>query len=195
MDIPILLPGVPDADDACVARLTSEIHGREGVEEVHVVAGLGEPAQLCIHYDPEIIPLPRIRELVASAGARISERFGHVLWQVDGIGHQRRARTVADRLRALPGVMEAQASAAGLVRVEFDRTRQGSEQAIRDMLAGMGVTVSGPVAAREPAAEPGRAGKDEAAAPHAGHDHGGDKGASDEKVRIPGMVIRCSRRW
>ena len=181
MDIPILLPGVPDADDACVARLTSEIHGREGVEEVHVVAGLGEPAQLCIHYDPEIIPLPRIRELVASAGARISERFGHVLWQVDGIGHQRRARTVADRLRALPGVMEAQASAAGLVRVEFDRTRQGSEQAIRDMLAGMGVTVSGPVAAREPAAEPGRAGKDEAAAPHAGHDHGGDKGASDEK--------------
>jgi Cd2+/Zn2+-exporting ATPase len=181
MDIPILLPGVPDADDACVARLTSEIHGREGVEEVHVVAGLGEPAQLCIHYDPEIMPLPRIRELVASAGARISERFGHVLWQVGGIGHQRRARTVADRLRALPGVMEAQASAAGLVRVEFDRTRQGSEQAIRDMLAGMGVTVSGPVAAREPAAEPGRAGKDEAAAPHAGHDHGGDKGASDEK--------------
>lgn len=68
LDIPIMLPGIPDTDDACVARLTSEIQSREGVEEVHVAAvGPGEPAQLCIHYDPSIVPLPRIRELVASA--------------------------------------------------------------------------------------------------------------------------------
>lgn len=181
LDIPILLPGVPDTDDACVARLTSEIQGREGVEGVHVAAaGPGEPAQLCIHYDPSVVPLPRIRELVASAGARITERFGHVLWQVEGIAHQRRARTVADRLRAVPGVLEAEASAGGLVRVEFDRTR-GSEQAIRDALAGMGVTVTGPIAARRPAAKPDRVDKDQVADAHAGHDHGEHSHARGEK--------------
>ncbi len=182
LDIPILLPDVPDADDACIARLRSEIAGREGVEDVHVRAiGPNKPAQLCIHYDPEMMPLARIRELAASAGARISEQFGHVLWQVDGIAHQRRARTIANRLRALPGVLEAQVSATGMVRVEFERTRHGSEQAIRDALAGMGVTVSGTIAARGPAAEPARAGKDRRADAHAGHDHGGDKGESGEK--------------
>ncbi len=191
LDIPILLPDVPDADDACVARLTSEIGGRAGVEEVHVRGtGPGEPAQLCVHYDPEIIPLPRIRELAASAGATISERFGHLLWQVEGIAHQRRARTVADGLRTLPGVLEAQASAGGVVRVEFDRS-QGSEKAIRDALAKMGVTVREQVVARAPAPEPRRSGTDEAAdahgdhshagPDHAGHDHGEEKGGRGEK--------------
>ncbi|GHE75245.1 MULTISPECIES: heavy metal translocating P-type ATPase [Hyphomicrobiales] len=191
LDIPILLPDVPDADDACVARLTSEIGGRAGVEEVHVRGtGPGEPAQLCVHYDPEIIPLPRIRELAASAGATISERFGHLLWQVEGIAHQRRARTVADGLRTVPGVLEAQASAGGVVRVEFDRS-QGSEKAIRDALAKMGVTVREQVVARAPAPEPRRSGTDEAAdahgdhshagPDHAGHDHGEDKGGRGEK--------------
>ncbi|MGB3272963.1 MAG: heavy metal translocating P-type ATPase [Xanthobacteraceae bacterium] len=187
LDIPILLPGVPDADDACVARLSSEIGGRAGVEEVHVrSAGPGERAQLCVHYDPEILPLPRIRELAASAGVRISERFGHVLWQVDGIAHQRRARTVADGLRTVPGVLEAEASASGLLRVEFDRTGQGSEQAIRDALAGMGLTATEPASIRSPEGQPRRFGTDEAANAHAGqnhagHDHGSDKGGGGEK--------------
>jgi Cd2+/Zn2+-exporting ATPase len=185
VDIPILLPGVPDADDACVARLTSEIQSREGVEAVHVAAGgPDEPAQLCIHYDPEIVPLPRIRKLVASAGATITDQFGHVLWQVEGIGHQRRARTVADRLRAVAGVLEAEASAAGLVRVEFDRTR-GSEQAIRDALAGMGITVASAVVARRLTEAPERVGEERAArengdSDHVGHDHGDGKHDKDD---------------
>lgn len=155
LDIPILLPGVPDAADACVARLISEIRGRDGVEQVHVAgaAGPSEPAQLCIHYDPELMPLPRVRELITSTGARITERFGHVLWRVEGITHERRARTVADRLHALPGVLEAQASAAGVVRVEFDRTQHDSDKVIRNTLARMGVTVADSVAAGQPAAK------------------------------------------
>lgn len=122
LDIPILLPEVDDAADACVARLISEMRGRQGIEQVHVApASDGEPAQLCIHYDAEVLPLPRIRELVSGAGARIAERYGHAVWQLD-IPHARRARTVAERLRTLPGVIEAEASAAGIIRAEFDRS-------------------------------------------------------------------------
>src|SRR5581483_4630263 len=117
--------------------------------------------QLCVHYNPEILPLARIREVVERTGARITERFGHALWKVEGIGHERRARTVTEGLRALPGVFEAQASAAGLVRVEFDRN-QTSETVVLAALGRMGI------APARSAAAPARAHADE----HVGHDHG-----------------------
>ncbi|WP_354686978.1 heavy metal translocating P-type ATPase [Cupriavidus necator] len=140
MDIPILLPDVVDAADACVARLIGELHGRDGVEKVHVrPAAAQEPAQLCVHYDPAVVPLARIRELALSAGARITERFGHVLWQVEGVTHERRARTVAQRLRVLPGVLEAEVSPTGLVRAEFD-AEQVTEARIRETLAELGAS-------------------------------------------------------
>src|SRR3546814_3600419 len=52
LDIPLLLPDVKDEADACVERLTSELQGREGVSEAHIVPAPGNGnAQLCIHYD------------------------------------------------------------------------------------------------------------------------------------------------
>lgn len=141
LDIPVVLPGVPDAADACVGRLIDELQGRAGIDKVHVRPGEGSsPAQLCIHYDPDVLPLARIREITQAAGAKITERFGHVQWQVEGIGHQRRAQTVIDSLRTLPGVLEAAASAAGVVHVEFDRERL-TEQSLTSALARLGVTV------------------------------------------------------
>lgn len=144
LDIPILLPKVRDAADACVARLISELQGREGIAYVHVAAG--EPAQLCVHYDAAVIALSRIRELAEGAGARLTARFGHASWQVDGITHERRARTVAESLRRLPGVLEVEASASGVVRIEFDR-ETATEDEIRKALAEMEVTVVGDPAA------------------------------------------------
>lgn len=133
LDIPILLPEVSDAADACVARLTAQVAGWEAVDNAHVVAGAdGAAARLCIHYDPTVLPLPRIRELVAAAGAKISERYGHVVWRLN-IPHQRRARSIAERLKTLNGVIEAEASASGTVRVEFDRSTT-SEAALRGEL-------------------------------------------------------------
>jgi len=195
LDIAILLPGIPNAGDACVARLISEIQGREGIEEVHVTAGLGKPAQLCIHYDAEIISLLRIRELVDSAGAKITDRFGHILWQVEGITHERRARTVAERLRAVPGVLEAEASATGLVRAEFDRN-QVSESSIRDALVGMGIRSTDDADASRPSAKDhhdhggtGHRHADKEGADHGhvhkrddGHAHGGLLGSNTELI-------------
>ncbi len=139
LDIPLLLPGVPDADDACIGRLMAELQGRDGIQEVHVRRnGSDETPQLCIHYDTQILPLVRIRELVEAAGAQIANQYGHLLWSVEGIGHVRRARIVAERLRKLPGVLEAEASAAGIVRIEFAR-RQVEEPSLRETVAKMGV--------------------------------------------------------
>jgi Zn2+/Cd2+-exporting ATPase len=124
LDVPLLLPEVTDTADGCVSRLISLIESRPGVAEVHVTK---EPAgtlpQLCIHYDPDAISLPRIRELAKAAGTQIAERIGHVVWEVDGIGHQRRARSIGEMLRALPGVFEAEAILPGTVRVGASRCR------------------------------------------------------------------------
>ena len=96
LDIPVLLPDLPDAADACLDRLVSTLSKREGVERAHVICVDGDtPAALCIHFDAAKLPLPRLREMVRAAGAEITERYGHAIWQVTGINHARRARTVS----------------------------------------------------------------------------------------------------
>jgi Cd2+/Zn2+-exporting ATPase len=162
LDIPVLLPELSDVADACVKRLTADLEARQGVERVHVVAADGEePAKLCLHYDPEILPLVRIREIARTSGARITARFGHLTWNVSGIGHERRARTVVEKLRSSSGILEAEASAAGIVHIEFDR-KSTSEDSIASSLRDLGVKrmsdTSLPAAGKQ----------DE----HAGHDHG-----------------------
>ena len=50
LDLPLLLPEIPDEADRCVARMLDELREREGVREAHVVgAAAGEAAQLCVH--------------------------------------------------------------------------------------------------------------------------------------------------
>ena len=120
LDLDVLLPDAPHGD-ACVARLTDELATIDGVERAHVVpAGDGHPAQLCLHYDPTAVSVPRLRRAAERTGARLTERYGHVVWPADGLSRQRRARTVAEHLRKLPGVVEAETNATGPVRVEFD---------------------------------------------------------------------------
>ena len=170
LDIELLLPEVPDEADRCIERLSGELQGRPGVEKAHVVAAQGDaPAQLCIHYDPDIVPLERVRQLARSAGAALTEQYQHLLWtDVEGLGHTRRARTVSDRLRQLPGIVEAEASAAGVIRAEF-RTSDTSLDQIRQALADMGVYQKKTVGAAEPMlAKQRHSEKDD----HSGHDHG-----------------------
>ncbi|QYF99984.1 MULTISPECIES: heavy metal translocating P-type ATPase [Massilia] len=136
LDIPILIPQVTQGDDAIVGQLLGELSGRIGVVKAHVKPHSDTaPAQLCIHYDPTLIPLARLRELVEASGVRVSERFGHLLWDTDGIGHTRRARTVSERLCALPGVLSAEASASGVVHIDFDRDVIGEDALLTALLA------------------------------------------------------------
>ena len=153
LDLPVLLPDALDGRDRCVHRLTATLTGAPGLEEVHVVeAADGAPARLCLHYDPATTNVARIREMAEAGGARLTEQFGHVLWTVTGVGHARKARTVADALRRRPGVVEAEVT-AGLVRVELDRN-QIDDAGLRAVLDQHGVRVAG------------------GAEQHEGHDHG-----------------------
>ena len=142
LDLPLLLPDTLDVRDRCVQRLMAAMSGAPGLENVHVVeAADGLPARLCLHYDPAQTNVGRIRGMAESGGASLTRQFGHVLWTVTGIGHVRKARAVAEALRRLPGVMEAEVT-AGLVRVELDRG-QLDEERLRAVLGQHGVRVAG----------------------------------------------------
>jgi Cd2+/Zn2+-exporting ATPase len=142
LDLPLLLPDVPDARDACVARLVRLLERRPGVVRVHVVQA-GEPvpdddpvageraspeiateSQLCLHYDPERMTVGQVSALARLAGAEVTERFAHVVIPVRVIGTEDDDRRIAAGLCALPGVTAALVSLAGQVaRVEYDRRR------------------------------------------------------------------------
>lgn len=166
LDIPVLLPDLPDAADACLDRLVATLTKREGVERAHVICVDDDtPAALCIHFDAAKLPLPRLREIVRAAGAEITERYGHAIWQATGINHERRARTISDALCALPGVVQASASSGGSVRVEYDR-RMTTEEEVLSALRKLKVGIEKRVSADD----------------HAGHDHGaGSHGAAEER--------------
>jgi Cd2+/Zn2+-exporting ATPase len=124
LDLPIVLPDVPDARDDCVRTLLRMLRKKAGIFAAHVEpAGTDQPARLCLHYDPREVSLTRVRELAVAAGAQVSERIGHVVGLVSPALHARAASALAARLRRCHGVLEADVSASGALRIEFDRVK------------------------------------------------------------------------
>ncbi|MGJ7523547.1 heavy metal translocating P-type ATPase [Variovorax sp. LT1P1] len=173
LDLPLLLPEVGDADDRCVGRLIAALSGRPGIADAHVTRDTGTP-QLCIHYDPAQITIGRVRELVNSAGARVSERFGHLVVRANAALHARAARSLAEGLRSMPGVLEADVAPSGAVRIEFDR-QEVSAQALLKHAATLGLNApdSAPAGAARDDEHDGHA-HGHAGGNHPGHDHGSE---------------------
>jgi Cd2+/Zn2+-exporting ATPase len=135
LDLPLVLPGVDDAEDRCVTRLTDALSGRPGIEEAHIVGGDGDSPQLCVHFNPNEITFGRVRELVQSVGAQLGARYAHLVFRSSGPLHARSARRVADGLRQVPGVFEADVAASGALRVEYDSSAVSREALLRIVLS------------------------------------------------------------
>ena len=70
--LPLLLPDLADARDRCVSALIQTLSARSGILAAHVVDEAASPAELCIHYDSDLISLERVRELAESVGAEMT---------------------------------------------------------------------------------------------------------------------------
>ena len=122
LELSFVLPGVPDARDRCVQRLTEELKRHDKIDEAHFPSTLGDQEdRICIHFDPSLVSLAEVREIARRTGAKIEGRYGHLTRRAEPM-HARRASSIESRLNRVDGVLEAVVSPDGAVRVEFDRT-------------------------------------------------------------------------
>ncbi len=134
LKIPVILPQVPNEKDTCVERLIQELQVKEGIEKVHVADTNGaDVPQLCFHYDPDIISIGHIQSLAERTGAEITEKYGHLLIEVEGIRHTRHARSIEKSLLSINGVLEASVSASGMLRLEFDKKQTNFDEISKEI--------------------------------------------------------------
>ncbi len=102
--------------------IVTTLEAKDGIEKVHIAdeKADGTP-QLCFHYDPDLISMDCIQSLAERTGAEITEKYGHLLIEVKGIRHTRQARTIEKSLLEIDGVLEASVTAAGMIRLEYDK--------------------------------------------------------------------------
>lgn len=140
LDLDILLPEAPDAADACVRRLQDLLKREPGISGVHVTwAPNNREPVLCLHYDPGVLSIDRVRNRATAAGARITKQYGHVTMPLRLVGAQDIAGRVEGSLRSTKGVLDVSVNLpAQQVRVEFDREAT-SQQAIAKAINSIGL--------------------------------------------------------
>ncbi len=137
--LPDVLPDVPNTEDPCVRRLLASVGERDGVLRAHLIAeAFGEPATLCVHFDPEETDQSHLHEVILTTGARLCEQFGHETWTTPSIPDSHKVETTSDKLRQVRGVIAAEVEPDSRIRVEYDRERI-EENELRGVLALMGV--------------------------------------------------------
>jgi Cd2+/Zn2+-exporting ATPase len=137
LNLTLLLPEM-DAHDECTHLLTDRLASVRGVELAHIIHNNGN-AELCLHYDPNLVPLARLERLAVEAGAQISDTYRHETWPFVGLTAADTADTLTDELERLPGMLHANVNyAAGLLYVAYD-TNKLNRAAIEEMISRWGV--------------------------------------------------------
>lgn len=154
LELPLLLPNIPDQQDPCISRLRDSLQGKAGIESTHVVRD-GEQTFLCLHYDPSAVSLAQVERLARGAGIDLTKRFGHLVLSLRAIDAEDAALRIEAGLLAVPGVSSANVNLAGQkARVEFDRERTTEDQ-VQSALESLGYSEDAPSVATP--AEPAKA--------------------------------------
>ena len=148
LDLPVLLPEVPDARDACVARLEGRLEAVPGILDSHLVSReASRTSLLCLHYDATLLSEDEVRRLAVEAGEEVTRDYGHAVLPLRAIDGEDAARRIEAGLQAVDGVLSASVNlAAQRVGVEFERERASPER-VRAELARMGYLSAPPVTA------------------------------------------------
>ena len=123
LDLPVLLPEIPDARDACVARLKAILSRHRGIEHAHLDEMDGRTI-LCVQYDPDSLTVDDVTHLARSAGAQVTERYGHAVWPLRAVTSEDGGRRIEALLEGVAGVIGVSVNLpAQVARVEFERAR------------------------------------------------------------------------
>ena len=120
LDLSITLPGEGD-DLGRFKKLEQLLEATRGVSDVHLRRDLGH-AEVCVHYDPDIVQLPQVLALVRGAGADIADRYRQQTWLVRGMDCATCGTVIEHTLARMPGVLSSSvAYASERLVVEYDR--------------------------------------------------------------------------
>ncbi|MCC7165681.1 MAG: cadmium-translocating P-type ATPase [Anaerolineae bacterium] len=140
LDLPILLPNVQDLQDQCIARLQTALAGKRGIANAHIETDR-TPAQLCVHYDADLVSLNDVEQIAKRAGAEIVKRYHHELIPIEGMDCSDCARVIEHSVGRMDGVMNVTVNyPAQRMRVEYD-SQKINRGAIDKRLRGLGYTI------------------------------------------------------
>jgi Cd2+/Zn2+-exporting ATPase len=136
LEIPLLLPGVEDHNHGCLTHLETALQDQRGISRVHLEREK-MPMRLCLHYDPNLLSIEKVRRMAERAGARIANRYHHMLLPIEGMDCSDCVTVIEHSLARMDGVLSANVSYVSQnVRVEFDRhtvDRPAIEKRIRSI--------------------------------------------------------------
>lgn len=162
VDLPLLLPRVPDERDQCVDRLTERLAARRGFRNAHLETA-HDRATLCLHYDADQLTLSQVTREVERAGAEVTKRYRHESLWITGMDSPDNAQDIERVVGKMPGIVALSVNyAAERARLEYD-TRVTTRRKILGEITKLGYGIG------EHDAEPGHAHDD-------GHDHDHDHG-------------------
>lgn len=166
LEIEHALPGVDEAGDGCIARFEARMKAQTGITEAHVEQHDGHPI-LCLHYDPNLVPLERVERIARATGVEITTRFRHETLPLLGMDHGTNPSNIEQVVRAVPGVLNVAVNyPIEKMKVEYD-SEVTNHDAITRAVASLGFRF-GPAVPAGRSASPAREHED-----HTGHDHQG----------------------
>src|SRR5436190_11455356 len=141
INLDIILPEVADERDECVDRIVGSLQDKRGIEKVHVVPQNGHgKAQLCFHYNPQVISISKIEQMARKAGADITGQYGHLLVEINGVQHPREARLIEAKLKSQKGIQNVSVGGTGYLQLEYNKSAT-SENKIVEQLKKAGLTI------------------------------------------------------
>ncbi|MGC4044708.1 MAG: heavy metal translocating P-type ATPase [Armatimonas sp.] len=129
------LPGV-DADDDCIGRFAERMKAQTGISEAHLEEQDGQTV-LCLHYDPNLVPLERVERIAQDTSVELTTRFRHETLPLKGMDQGTSTANIEAVVRAVTGVLSVGVSyPIEKIKVEYDSTLTNHEaivQAIRSL--------------------------------------------------------------
>lgn len=131
LDIPLVLPGVEASDDGCIERLEERLRGQNGIALAHLDESGPKPV-LCLHYDPNLVPLEKLERLARDEGAQITRRFHHETLRLGGMDCASCAVSVERVVAKIPGVLRVVVNYANAkMKIEYDSSQTTREVIVK----------------------------------------------------------------
>lgn len=140
LEIPLLIPGVTNHDDSCLARLESALENQRGILRAHVEVEK-DPQMLCLHFNPSQTSIEDVERIAGRAGAKIANRYRHEVISVEDMDCSDCVTVLEHSLSRIEGILDVNASyTAQKIFVEFD-SRSTSRGAIESRIKSLGYNI------------------------------------------------------